>query len=237
MTSLTELGGPATDGTATVVVFPHAGGSPRFFLPWRDRLPATYLLGVTYPGRDHRMDAPPAPSLRALAAEVATELAARAEARPVTLVGHSLGGWIAYETAVRLAASTAAEDLRLVVSGQNPPTVRPDTALHAAPDDALIEDVVRQNPGNAEIWTVPELCRLFLPSVRQDYRLLETYVPSLEVVPRIQVVLGDEDREVCRERTGEWARFSREPLVTTEVAGPHFYLAPPDTQLPSLLGR
>ncbi|WP_438484809.1 thioesterase II family protein [Streptomyces sp. S186] len=223
-----------------VVIFPHAGGSPRFFLHWTGVIPTARLFGVTYPGRDARLherhrDSPHGDSLVGLARSIADDLAAAglAEAAPV-LVGHSMGALVAYETAAALAAR-GARGVQVVVSGQNPPSHGVGTALHRDTDAKLIADIVRQNPASAELWQVPELREMFLPVVREDYRLLETYACTGAVIPDIHVVFGDRDDEVDPVRIGEWNDFATQRRAPVRCAGGHFYLQAPDTQLPELI--
>jgi len=236
LTVLREGAGPP------VVLFPHAGGSPRFFQPWTGVLPGAHLVGVTYPGRDARMDeryadGPYGDDLAGLARAVAGELLATglASARPV-LAGHSLGALVAYETAVMLTGEDV-PPVRLVVSGQNPPERRAATALHRGTDAELIADVVRQNPASAPLWEVEELRGIFLPALREDYRVLETYEPGDGIVPEILVCHGDRDAEVDPGAVADWNRRARTGHPPVVLDGGHFYLQPPDVQLPRLIAE
>lgn len=242
MTALTRV---QAGGCPPVVLFPHAGGSPRFFQRWTRSLPGVRLVGVTYPGRDERMeeryaDGPYGDDLVGFARAVADELVADGVATlggggPV-LVGHSLGAFIAYETAAALAA-TGVAPARLVVSGQNPPELRTATALHKDTDAALVADIVRQNPGSAQLWEIDELRQIFLPAVREDYRLLETYVPGDGIVAEVLACYGDQDEEVDPDTMAGWNRRAELAHPPVVLSGGHFYLQPPDEQLPRLLAR
>lgn len=240
MKAISRIGSPTPAPTGTVLVFPHAGGSPRFFAHWQQPLPCVDLLGVTYPGRDARMDdlypdSPYGDTLTGLARSIAHELHEQRPRRPLILVGHSMGAFVAYETAValRLLGTTAT----LVVSGQDPPSRRIATCLHQDTDERLIDDIVRQNPASAEVWDVQELRRLFLPVIREDYRILETYEPTGNVVPAILAVFGDEDGEIDRGHIDEWSRFCDDFHGVQRCLGAHFYLQAPDLQLPTLIHR
>ncbi|MBN9743395.1 thioesterase [Amycolatopsis sp. A1MSW2902] len=234
LTSLHE-GAP---GSSPVVVFPHAGGSPRFFRHWPQALSRTPLLGVTYPGRDTRMnetyaDNPHGDDLLGLAHAAADAIRAIGLAAPV-LVGHSFGAYLAYETATELLRR-GDTGVRLVVSGQNPPAHRPATLLHRAGDDELVADIVRQNPGSAEVWANPQLRNIFLPPVREDYRLLETYAPPTTVFPKLPEILvcrADSDGEVLPETLDDWHACAHRVHPPAVFRGDHFYLAEPDLQLP-----
>lgn len=225
-------------GSAPVVVFPHAGGSPRFFLHWGQVLPATTLIGVTYPGRDARAeqtyaDCPHGSDLVGLARSAAESIE-RARLTAPVLVGHSFGAYIAYETAAVLTRN-GAQGVRLVVSGQNPPEHRAMTTLHRADDAELIADMVRQNRRSAAVWEDDNLRAIFLPAAREDYRLLETYVPTMSAVAEILVCYGDRDPEVSSVKAAGWHRYAARAHPPAVLAGGHFYLQAPDRQLPRRL--
>lgn len=234
----------ADSGVGRIVVFfPHAGGSPRFFRHLAEALPRHRVYGVTYPGRDHLIEQPPITDLHLLAERVAGELATQFGDHPrlgddaPLLVGHSLGAFVAYETAVALRRRSAAAVV--VASGQNPP--RPDQTGHegsgALSDEELIADVIRQNPASEPVWRDPELRAFFLPTVRADYRLLGSYRPSGGRIDEVRVVVGGSDQEVDRANLGEWRQFSDRAGDVTVLEGGHFYLERPDTRLARFVDR
>ncbi|MFV2175677.1 thioesterase II family protein [Actinomadura sp. LOL_016] len=225
-------------GAPTVVLFPHAGGSPRFFQHWGAGLPATDLVGVTYPGRDTRIDDsyadnPYGDDLVGLARSAVDAISLAGIASPV-LVGHSMGAYVAYEVAAALTRAGAG-DVRLVVSGQNPPEDRPTTELHLSDDADLVADMVRQDPDSAPLWELDELRSMFLPAVREDYRLLETYTPTSTAVAELLVCYGDHDHEVHLDRLDGWRRRATRFHPPVALSGGHFFLKAPDIQLPRLL--
>lgn len=229
----------ADSGTGSIVVFfPHAGGSPRFFRHLAEVLPQHRVFGVTYPGRDHLIDETPVGDMQVLADRAAGELTAQFDesTEPLLLVGHSLGAFVAYETAVALRSRRS--PVIVVASGQNPPTAnsRGHTGRDGVFSDAdVIADVVRQNPASESIWRNAELRAFFLPTVRADYRLLGDYRPSTARIDDIRVIAGSRDREIDSARVGEWQQFSKRPIEVSVVEGGHFYLDRPDTQLAQIL--
>ncbi|WP_218564564.1 thioesterase II family protein [Suttonella indologenes] len=236
MSSIIALNKVSTSSRPAIFIFPHAGGSPRFFHFWAKLLPDYPLFGLTYPGRDHLLQAPAPESLRTLAHQLAFEIHAHAALKTsacVLLVGHSMGAWLAYEASILLKGCS--QRIITVISGQNPPNLVPHSKLHQAPDEQLIADINRQNPAARHIWEIPELRSLFLPIIRMDYRLLETYQPSGKKVRELAVIYGKDDHEICQEALPHWQQFSDYTHPDTPVDGGHFYLSAPNTQLPNLL--
>lgn len=218
-----------------VIFFPHAGGSPRFFTHLATAMPHRRVFGATYPGRDHLVDAAPITDMASLAASIAHELATRFRAGhddPLILVGHSLGAFVAYETAAVLSALPAPLRTVVVASGQNPPLPRPFAHPDVPQTDGdIVADVIRQNPASAPIWENPELRAFFLPIVRADYELLGSYSPSRSVIEQVKVVIADEDAEVDRSLMPQWQQVSDRRVEVVVVHGGHFYLDSPDLQL------
>ncbi|MGL5927393.1 MAG: thioesterase II family protein [Dermatophilaceae bacterium] len=218
-----------------MIFFPHAGGSPRFFTHLAAAMPHCRVFGVTYPGRDHLVDAAPVTEMAPLAASIAHELATRFRAGqddPLILVGHSLGAFVAYETAAVLGTLPAPLQTVVVASGQNPPLRRPlEDPDVPQTDGDIVADVIRQNPASAPIWENPELRSFFLPILRADYELLGSYVPSHSVIEQINIVVADQDTEIDHASMPQWQQVSHQRIEIAVVYGGHFYLNSPDLQL------
>jgi pyochelin biosynthesis protein PchC len=60
----------AQDNAASLICFPHAGGSARYYFPLMGSLNSMDVTVVQYPGRDDRRFESPIPSIAALADEV-----------------------------------------------------------------------------------------------------------------------------------------------------------------------
>lgn len=215
-----------------IVVFPHAGGSPRFYAHWARVLTRYRLWGMTYPGRDARLGDTPHATLQALARECACQLDLQLDpSTSALLIGHSMGAWVAWETARSLEQMRPERMLMTVVSGQNPPNFPPNTLLHQQDDSMLIADMNRQNPQNSALWEHPEMRQLFLPAVRADYRLLETYRAEPGTVADLTVVYGEDDPEIDTSVIQRWRTASRGAFRSLTLPGGHFYLSAPDLSL------
>jgi pyochelin biosynthetic protein PchC len=99
----------------------------------------------------------------------------------------------------------------------------------------LVADMVRQDPDSAPLWQLDEVRSMFLPAVREDYRLLETYTPTATVVAELLVCHGDRDHEVSPDRLDGWRRHATRFHPPVALPGGHFFLKAPDVQLPRQL--
>ncbi|MGH3970897.1 MAG: thioesterase II family protein, partial [Mycobacterium sp.] len=166
----------STPRNRAIVVFPHAGGSPRFYASWCREIPTGVdLYGVTYPGRDQLLGEPPPETLVGLASDCATELEPIIQSSAgVVMFGHSMGSYVAFE-ATRSLERSGIPVTALVASGADAPHLRTEQAWHRACDDDLVRHVSELDAGSGEVLAVPELRRMFLPTIRDDYRLVEHY--------------------------------------------------------------
>lgn len=210
---------------ARLVCMPHAGGSASFFRTWRDALPPDMdLLAVQYPGREDRYGEPCASSMGVLAEHTAQALSAYAS-RPLVLFGHSLGASLAYEVALRLERAGAAPH-HVFVSAHPPPHRQRVSDLHRQDEQQLLEDVRRLSGNGPTLLDEPELRALFMPMLRADYQVIETYrrtdPPPLRAP--IDVLLPTDDTELTRAEAEAWQDLTQRPLAVLDFTGGHFYL-------------
>lgn len=220
--------------------FAHAGGSASFFRAWAEDLPRDIdLLAIQYPGREDRFNEPRPTHMAPLAQGASQGLLEFADA-PLALFGHSFGAALAYETALLLAQA----DIRLqhlFVSGHPAPHLQRGGDLHRRSDQALMEDIRNQGhaSGRALLDDV-DMQSLFLPIVRDDYQVIETYRKprTVPLTCAVDVLLGDADNEVNDAEARGWQDASLQPLTLTRFPGGHFYLIEQRRQLMAhLLGR
>lgn len=215
-------------GDHAVVVFPHAGASPRFFAPWSRELRGDFALyGVTYPGRDMLMDEPAPETLVELADQCAIELEPIVRSsNSVVMFGHSMGSLVALE-AIRSLERSGLAVTALVASGSDAPHLGTDQTWHRASDDELVAHLTDLAPDSREVFAIPELRDMLLPVSREDFRLVETYRSELH--PRIScpihVVNGDSDPEVTLSGAAKWASHTGTKCFTRSLPGDHFYLS------------
>lgn len=216
-----------------LIVFPHAGGSASFYRTWCDALPtAIDLRVVQYPGREDRLNDPFAADLRSLASDIADALAPMDDL-PLALFGHSLGAIVAYEAALRLETAHNLRLMHLFASGQRGPNRRPGGGVHQEDELGLLAELARVGGTSMEILEYPELCALVLSSVRDDYRLIETYLPgpALRLNCPITACVGDGDSEASAEEMGAWAEHTTNGFRLSLFPGDHFYLVPQQLEL------
>ncbi|MEU9232753.1 thioesterase II family protein [Streptomyces subrutilus] len=223
------------DPAVRLVCFPHAGGSASFFRDWPRHLdPSVEVVAVRYPGREGRFGEPLVPTMDALSPQIAAELLA-APPVPTVLLGHSMGAAVAYESLLRLEAAGADHFTRLCVSGRGlaPPTAEAPPRT----DEDLIAAVTSLGGTHAEVWNDPDLRELFLPIIRNDYRLIDEYRRREDAPPLragVMTLTGDRDPHVTPLDAQDWSAVTTGAFTSHVFEGDHFYLIPHAAQVARL---
>lgn len=225
--------------TARLVCFPHAGGAASFFRGWPNWLPpGVEVLAVRYPGREDRIREPFIDAMAPMADEISAA-AATLVGPPLAFFGHSLGASVAHEVAVRLERDYGAVVRILFVSARPAPHRLAYNDLHVRGDAALIDDIRRLDRHTAHVFDDPALCEMLLPTVRADYRLVETYYPDRidRVAAPIVGYCGDGDPEVSEADVAAWRDVTRGRFETRTWSGDHFFLVPQERAVVEDVGR
>ncbi|MFI2607438.1 thioesterase II family protein [Kitasatospora sp. NPDC018619] len=218
---------PSESAPARIVIFPHAGGSASYYLEYANALaPCADVLAVQYPGRQNRIGEPTIGSVTALAEQLAHELRNWAD-RPLTFFGHSMGASVAFETVRCFERDGVPGPERLVVSAGRAPSLRRTTTVHQLPDDELLAEISAMGGTDERIFEIPGLRELVLPSLRADYRAVETYcsAPDATVSLPITALAGESDAHATVDQVRQWARHTTGAFDLRVFQGGHFYLA------------
>ena len=142
------------------------------------------------------------------------------------LFGHSMGAFLGFELCRALRRAGHALPCRLVVSGRRPPNhPAPELDLHRLPDDEFVHELTRRYDGiPAVIRGEPELMRIFLPVLKADFAVFETYRYSDEPPLDLPIAIwGGRDDPQTAQMDG-WAGLASGPATRRLFDGGHFYL-------------
>ncbi|WP_025619494.1 thioesterase II family protein [Salinispora cortesiana] len=218
---------PAPSSAIRLVALPHAGGAASYLFPVSKALsPAVDVLAIQYPGRQDRQHEPVLDSVTDLADGVFNALRPWLD-RPVALFGHSMGAVLGYEVGLRLQLRTGRPPLRLFVSGHRAPSrVRAERYVHTQDDAGVLRELTRLGGSDPRLLSDPELLPMILPTVRGDYKAVETYRadPDQRLDAPITVLTGDADPMTTLDEAHDWYRHTTGGCDVQVYPGGHFYL-------------
>ncbi|MET9608556.1 alpha/beta fold hydrolase [Streptomyces sp. NPDC006512] len=209
-----------------LVVLPHAGGNASFYFPLsRDLAPYAEVLTVQYPGRQDRFGEPSPDTVTGLVDEV--ERALRPwRGRPLVLFGHSMGAVLAFELTRRLErAGTGPRGL--VLSGRRSPLTHREESTHTEGDEALLARLSELSGTDPQLLADPDFRELILPSLRSDYKAIETYryEPGPVLRTPVSVLCGESDPRASLADAMGWRQLTGAAFTFRSFPGAHFYLA------------
>ncbi|MEV6478117.1 alpha/beta fold hydrolase [Streptomyces sp. NPDC051657] len=217
---------PASPGTITLLCLPHAGGAASQFLPMARRLaPAVDVVCVQYPGRQDRRKETPIDDVHTLADRIC-ELLAPTPDQQLVILGHSMGSVVGFELALRIERSAPGTLLGLIASGRRAPVIHRDENVHLRADDDIIAEIRALSGTDPSLLADDELLRMVLPTLRADYRAVETYRyrEGDRLKAPIGVLVGDSDPRVSPDDARAWEQLTDGGFSMRTFPGGHFYL-------------
>jgi surfactin synthase thioesterase subunit len=204
------------------VCLPHAGGTPAIYAGWADALDPdirAVAMQPRRPGPDQPM------TLRDSAAALAHELVPQTE-KPYAFFGNSLGAIIAFETIRVLIGEGHQPPVRLFACGSAVPAAEAAAGrnLRSLPDAGFLSEVGRLGELPREVTEDQELQQEFLPGLRGDYSLAETYeyISGPPLPCPISVFRGLYDHLVDPGKLQLWGEYTSRQVTIRDVPGNHF---------------
>jgi medium-chain acyl-[acyl-carrier-protein] hydrolase len=219
---------PQVNAGVRLFCLPYAGGSSTVFRTWPDALVSHAEVAlIQMPGRGSRYRETPLNRLTEVVQLLADAMTDLLDC-PYMLLGHSLGGLISFELIRELRRRGLPEPLHLFVCARPAPHLPNErTPVHNASDDILIQEVQRRYGGiPPAILADAEMLQLFLPTLRADLEVLETYryVPEAPLNCDITVYGGYQDLAVTYTQLAAWSEHTVSRFSHQMFPGNHFFV-------------
>lgn len=216
-----------TGGNCKVLFcFPYAGGGAPAYRDWIRALDnKVNICPIQLPGREERIIEKPYTDMYLLANNLADTIENIIGEKKCSFFGHSMGGKIAYETALELSRRGKNIE-RMFVSGCEAPHIPITNPIFNLPDEEFKKEIISFEGTPKELCEHKELFDFFLPLLRGDFTLVETYQAKGKVpIPcPITALYGTEDREASFEEVIEWKNYTKASFDVNAVEGGHFFI-------------
>lgn len=208
--------------------FPYAGGSAAAYIKWKDYLnDVIELRPVELSGKGSRCNDSLYTNMSDMVDDVYNEIHHELDSMSYAFFGHSMGSLIAYETYYRIKEEKQSLPMHIFFSGHRPPD-KPNNAkkLSQLSDDNFKKEILKIGGTPKELFDYPELVDFYIPILRADYEVVESYsyrerVEKLKC--SISVLNGKYDiEEICD--IGEWRKHTSDDCKEYIFDGGHFYI-------------
>lgn len=225
-----------------LLCLPHAGGGTQDYRTWQEHFPATIdVCPIVLAGRESRMSEQAATELVALADQMVTDLKPVLRQAPIALYGHSMGAWIAFELVRAMRRRRLRGPIHLFIGARRAPHLPDDRPqLYQLPDPQLVDAIQQRYAAiPQQLLNQPAILRMFLPTMRADFTLLDTYEHSEEAPLDCPITAfrGSQDSVVQATGISAWRHHTDAGFQVRPVPGGHFFLRDsPDLLCDAILG-
>lgn len=218
---------PSPQAPVQLFCVPYAGAGASVFRSWCGLLAdVAEVCPVQLPGREQRCNEPLLTSIPRIASELAVRMARFAD-RPFVIFGHSMGGFVAFETVRELRRRRLPLPCLLVVSACHAPgeLIHRRRVAHL-PEPEFVAEMSALGGSLSEAFAIPELREFVLPILRADVTACDGYQPGGEPPLPLPIAIfhGLEDDHAGRQIMEPWSRQAETCAGIHAVKGNHFFL-------------
>jgi medium-chain acyl-[acyl-carrier-protein] hydrolase len=218
---------PVPQARMRIFCLPYAGGSATIYRLWAQALyPSVEVCAVELPGHGSRLGEPLLTRMDRLVDALGAAVTPLLD-RPFALFGHSMGALVAFELACRLAADGGPSPEHLFVSGYSPPQLPlPPPKKHQLPAREFLNMIQRFGGTPPELFQYPQLLEMYIPVLRADLELIETYCYRVRppLACPVTALGGSHDDHAPSATLQGWADHTLGGFQHRELPGGHFFL-------------
>jgi medium-chain acyl-[acyl-carrier-protein] hydrolase len=209
---------------------PYAGGSAMVYNRWKRSINGMIqLCPIELAGRGIRFSKPYYDSLPEAVDDIYGMIKNQLDSGPYAFYGHSMGSLLVYELVRKIMTLPHRQPVQLFMSGGNPPHIKNAKKIyHTMPEEQFRDEIIKIGGTPQEVFEHKELLDIFIPLLRADYKIIETYQiqPNQTVLfdCGITVFNGKADKEVSHDKLREWQRYTKSRCQVYEYEGGHFFI-------------
>lgn len=211
--------------------FPYAGGSAfSIYSRWKGPLleSGVEVVPVEMAGRGSRMGDEFYRSIDDAVDSFLDIVENGSENNDYALWGHSMGAIIVYELAKKLKEKNIKSPQFLLVSGRKPLHIQEDKTapLYLKPDQEFIEEIISMNGTDPKAFADKSLRDLFLPILKDDFRLLHDYqgIKGKDHVDVPIVAMKGSEETFDELEYSKWQDLTSAECDILTLEGDHFFI-------------
>lgn len=207
--------------------FHYGGGSASAFRQWsKDLIHGVELVAIQLPGREERFNEPLLSNISQVVDNLCWNFYNYLD-KPFIFFGHSIGSLIAFEFARALHKKGMLQPKHLIVSGFKAPQVSfKKQSIHNLPNEKFITELKKYNGIPDYIIDNKELISIFIPTIRADFCIFETYKYTNEepLISHITALGGVNDDTFNRNDLLGWKEQTKSSFNCHLLPGNHFFI-------------
>lgn len=207
--------------------FHHSGGAASAYFPWLEELSSHIeMVAIQLPGRENRFQEPLTNNLKFITTSLRQGFEPYKD-KPFFTFGHSLGGLISFEFIKSIYKYYSLYPRHMMISATKAPhlpfRMKPLSSLECA---TLKKELQAYNGINESILKNDEVLELFLPIIRSDFSISETYHldDPAQLPCDILAFSGQDDHTVNAEEIRGWSSYTTEKFDHISFPGGHFFI-------------
>lgn len=220
-----------TEGTSNqqLILFPYLGGSRSSFQTLIMELGDSYQVWVANPPGHIGSNSPLVEDMNQLV-DMYYEALKKIVGEEYYLVGHSMGGNIAYFLAKKLCSSECelARPMGIIITGSGSPKVMHGQNISQWDEERLLHKVKSYGLLPPELVNEDDILQAFVPIFRADYKILETG-SDIEIEEKLELpaylIWGEKDTVESIDLVVDWLRYFKNRLVVMPIKdGTHMFI-------------
>lgn len=208
-----------------LLYLPYAGGTALLSRNWSKKLHENIkIVPVELAGRGLRYREPYYESIEQAVGDIYKKVDKHLQ-EPYAIYGHSFGGLLAYELYYKIVESGRRKPEHLFFSAIRPPINHAsEKKLFSLNDTEFLNTVKAFGGMEDEILCNRELMELFLPVIRSDFKLYDSYEfrHRDEYITSNVTVLYSDDMDI--EEVADWSELVHQKIQYHYLEGGHFFI-------------
>ncbi|QOQ54192.1 thioesterase II family protein [Bacillus amyloliquefaciens] len=218
---------------------PHAGGLSSIYSEWNNSVgPEIELIPVELAGRGSRFSEKCYKTINQAVDDITEFVLKKHNNKCYAIYGHSMGAYISYEVILKLMKLTDNLPQHLFVSGKGAPHLTKESFISNLPDKQMIQWLNKLGGIPNDLIENYELMKLFLPMIRNDYKLIENYSNKIKKKlsnVTLTVLTGKFDDSLTIREVEGWKEYSEKRVDIYQINGGHFFINESDTEVISIV--